>query len=183
MNVYDFDKTIYDGDSTLDFYIYCLKRYPAVILCIPVQLFYAFKYKTGKINKTQFKEHFYIFLRKLDNTEDIICRFWEKNERKIKSWYLNRKKEDDVIISASPYFLLNEICKRIGIKHLIASNVDLKTGKYTGLNCYGEEKVRRFKKEVCGDIDNFYTDSKSDLPLMLLAKKSFFVKGNKIVER
>ena len=26
MNVYDFDKTIYDGDSTLDFYIFSVKK-------------------------------------------------------------------------------------------------------------------------------------------------------------
>ena len=26
MNVYDFDKTIYDGDSTLDFYLFSLKK-------------------------------------------------------------------------------------------------------------------------------------------------------------
>ena len=27
MNVYDFDKTIYYGDSTADFYLFCLKRH------------------------------------------------------------------------------------------------------------------------------------------------------------
>lgn len=26
MNVYDFDKTIYDGDSTLDFYFFHLRK-------------------------------------------------------------------------------------------------------------------------------------------------------------
>ena len=25
-NIYDFDKTIYDGDSTVDFFLFCLKR-------------------------------------------------------------------------------------------------------------------------------------------------------------
>ena len=28
MNVYDFDKTIYDGDSSVDFYKFSLKRHP-----------------------------------------------------------------------------------------------------------------------------------------------------------
>ena len=32
MNVYDFDKTIYRGDSTMDFWRYCLKRYPKAVL-------------------------------------------------------------------------------------------------------------------------------------------------------
>ena len=26
MNVYDFDRTIYDGDSTIDFYLYSIKK-------------------------------------------------------------------------------------------------------------------------------------------------------------
>ena len=30
MNVFDFDKTIYDGDCTVDFYMYCLKKYPVI---------------------------------------------------------------------------------------------------------------------------------------------------------
>ena len=27
INSYDFDKTIYDGDASIDFYIYMLKKY------------------------------------------------------------------------------------------------------------------------------------------------------------
>ena len=30
MNVYDFDKTIYDGDSTVDFFFFSLKRNPVL---------------------------------------------------------------------------------------------------------------------------------------------------------
>ena len=30
MNVYDFDKTIYDGDSTADFYLFSLKRHKGI---------------------------------------------------------------------------------------------------------------------------------------------------------
>ena len=26
MNVYDFDQTIYHGDSTVDFYLYCVRH-------------------------------------------------------------------------------------------------------------------------------------------------------------
>ena len=61
----------------------------------------------------------------------------------------------------------------------IASRVDWQTGKYTGKNCYGTEKVERFK-ELYGDIqiDNFYSDSKSDLPLAQVASNSFLVEKN-----
>ena len=31
IDVYDFDGTIYDGDSTVDFTRFCLRRHPAVL--------------------------------------------------------------------------------------------------------------------------------------------------------
>ena len=33
MNVYDFDKTIYDGDSTADFYLFSLRRHKKFCCC------------------------------------------------------------------------------------------------------------------------------------------------------
>lgn len=32
VNVYDFDGTIYDGDSTIDFYKFCLKKYKNMLV-------------------------------------------------------------------------------------------------------------------------------------------------------
>lgn len=42
MNVYDFDKTIYYGDSTADFYLFCLKRHKKILTLAP-SLWEAFK--------------------------------------------------------------------------------------------------------------------------------------------
>ena len=40
----------------------------------------------------------------------------------------------------------------------------------------GEEKVRRFSKQFdINDIDNFYTDSMRDMPMLLKAKNAFMV--------
>ena len=38
MNLYDFDETIYDGDSTRDFVLYCYKNYPRTLAYLPRQL-------------------------------------------------------------------------------------------------------------------------------------------------
>ncbi|WP_343088571.1 HAD-IB family phosphatase [Roseburia faecis] len=176
MNVYDFDKTIYDGDSTIDFYFYCLKKHPKIILCLPIQLYAAVKYKLKVIDKTNFKEKFYCFLKKIPDIDMELNCFWDKNGYRIKEWYKNQKRENDVIISASPEFLLNGICKRIGVNNLIASQVDKRTGKYIGVNCYGKEKTRRFYQKYQYEIiDEFYSDSYSDEPMAKLAKKSFIV--------
>ena len=143
MNVFDFDKTIYDGDSTVDFWKYCLKKYPKTKKHLSHTALNGIKFVFGMMEKTDFKEDFYRFLSEIEDVESALEDFWDIHEEKIKAWYLNMQKEDDVVISPSPEFLLAPICKRLGIKYLMASRVDMKTGKYTGVNCHGEEKVRR----------------------------------------
>lgn len=183
MNVYDFDKTIYNGDSTLDFYFYCLKKHPIIIFSLPRQICGAIKYKLKIIDKTQFKEEFYSFFTKLKCIENDVNNFWNLNQSKIKDWYINVQTIDDVVISASPKFLLQEICNRMNIHHLIASEVDPKTGKYSGLNCYGKEKVKKFFENFPAEIvDKFYTDSYSDIAMACLAKKAYIVKQDNIME-
>lgn len=181
MNVYDFDKTIYDGDSTFDFYIYSLKKHPKIIFCVHNTLKGAIKhYIFKKISKTQFKEMMYSFLKYVNVEKDVVD-FWDSHEHKIKKWYLSQKNNGDVIISASPYFLLCEISKRLSFACLIASDVNPVTGKYNGINCHGEEKVRRFyEKFPNGRIDSFFSDSLSDTPLAKISNKSYLVKGEQI---
>lgn len=182
MNVYDFDKTIYNGDSTIDFYLYCIKKHPKLILNMPKQFIYIFLYIFGKYNKTQFKEHFYTFLKKLQNVDIDIENFWKRNNKKIKQFYKNIKTDNDIVISASPEFLLEPICNQLGINKLIASKVDKLTGKYDGLNCYAEEKVERFREIFSNEkIDNFYSDSLSDSPLANIADKAFIVKNEDLI--
>lgn len=183
MNVYDFDKTIYDGDSTLDFYLFALKKNPRLIKYLPIQILGFIKYLFGMSTKLEFKEKFYYFLNGINDTDNLIEMFWNEKESGIKEWYLKRRMDSDLIISASPTFLLEPICKRVGISHLIASEVNKNTGVCEGENCYGEEKVTRLKKEFKDFIiEEFYSDSLSDAPLALVADKSFIVSGTKIMK-
>ncbi len=183
MNVYDFDGTIYDGDSTADFYCYCLKKKPVLILKA-IYHFSAFPlYFTRIKSKTYAKQRFYSFLKSLDNTEELLESFWNKNISKIKDWYYANQKPDDIIISASPEFIVKPACEKIGIKTVMASVVDIKTGKYEGVNCHGKEKVRRFYEAFPdGKINEFYSDSFNDTPLSKEACKAYFVKKNNITD-
>lgn len=183
MNVYDFDNTIYDGDSTADFYFFALKRHKKVLLTVPSLAaafvkYYIFKRGT----KTEFKEKMFAFLQYCDIKRDISD-FWKTHSKKIKPFFYEKHKVDDVIISASPKFLLVPICKELGITHLLASNVDMNNGTYSGINCHGKEKVNRFYQEFSnGIIDEFYSDNYSDTPLAKIAKNAFIVNGNNIYD-
>lgn len=181
MNVYDFDKTIYDGDSTLDFYVYCLRKYPRTACYLPSQLASALLYGLGVHSKVRFKEIFYSFLRSLQDIDGIITGFWASHAGKIKDWYLKQRADSDVVISASPEFLLKPVGEKLGIT-ILASKVNKATGLYEGDNCYGTTKVQRLQDEIKDwTIDEFYSDSLSDAPLALLAERSFLVEGDELI--
>lgn len=63
----------------------------------------------------------------------------------------------------------------------IASEVNPLTGELLGSNCRGEEKVKRFNEVYPNEtIDDFYSDSLSDLPLARMAHKAYLVKNQKV---
>ena len=175
MNIYDFDGTIYSGDSTVDFVLYSLKKHPALCRFLPGTGWAFALYALKKIDKTAMKERFYRMLSGYD-AEGLLEEFWDKHQHKIFHWYPGQHQDTDIIISASPEFLLKPICRQLGIQHLIASRVDSRTGKYTGKNCWGPEKPIRLKEELgYTHCDNFYSDSYSDQPLAEIADKAFIV--------
>ncbi len=183
MNVYDFDKTIYNGDSTLDFYKFILKKYPSTFKYFPKQLIGQVLFHLKLIKRTKMKEYFYSFIPGIENIEKEISEFWDISIKKIYPWYKEKRKNNDVIISASPEFLLSEACGRLGINFLIASKVNKLNGKCESPNCRGQEKAERFKEKFGNQqIEEFYSDSLSDLPLALMAEKSYLVNKGEISE-
>lgn len=181
MNVYDFDNTIYRGDSSIDFYKFCLKRNVALIRFLPKQVIFAGMYALKLVEKKRFKEVYFSFLKGIKDINYEIKCFWDINEEKIKEWYKKQQRDDDVIISASPDFLIDEIGKRLGVNNIIATKVDEKSGIFNSENCYGEEKVKRFfEKFPSQEINSFFSDSLSDKPLAQFAEKSFLVRNEDI---
>ncbi len=179
MNIYDFDKTIYDGDSTADFVKFCAKKHKKTWLTLIPTAWAFFLYAIGIYTKTRFKEKMYGFLRYVPDTDTAVSEFWDSHEKNILDYYKASKKDDDIIISASPEFLLKPICERLGITRLIASRVDNSTGKYTGENCWGGEKTKRLLAEYgIEHCDKFYSDSFSDTPLAEIADEAYIVRKN-----
>lgn len=147
---------------------------------IPKQFFGIIFYYLKIVNKEKYKEFFFSFLKGIKNIDEEVKKFWEKSEKKIKEWYLIQKNKNDVIISASPEWLLKPITEKLEI-NLIATKIDKETGKFDSLNCYGKEKVKRFKEIFPNEeIENFYSDHYSDTPMFLISKNAWIVKGEKI---
>ncbi len=183
LEVYDFDKTIYDGDSSFDFFLYCLKQDKKLFFHIFKLIIPSIKYNLKIINITEFKEVIFSYLNKINDVDNLVNDFWRLNKNKIKDFYLKKDKKNHIIISASPYFLLNPLMDELNVTRLIASDVDKNTGKFNKKNCRGHEKVKRLKEEYKDVvIDKMYSDSLHDAPLLDLANKSYMVKKNNIYD-
>lgn len=181
MNTYDFDETIYSGDSEFGFIEYVFAKYKSLKKYERRYRFYRFlQKKLGVISRDRARIKTFSFLKALPNVDKELDEFWALHAKNLKKWYLSVRREDDIIISATPAFILEPIAKKLGVQ-LIATEMNKKTGELYGTYNYGKEKVRRFK-EVYGNVqpEKFYSDSFSDEPMALLAKEAFMVFGEEI---
>ena len=176
MNVYDFDQTIFFPDSSYCFVMYCLRHYTrAVSRALPGTAWAGLRRLLNRTNTRELKENVFSFLRRIDNIDQVVDEFWAENSDKIATWYLEQRREDDLIISASPEFLLRPIADKLGVK-LIATRMDSHTGKIIGDNCHDTEKVCRVLKGYPGQTpDAFYSDSLSDSPMAWFSRNAFLV--------
>lgn len=182
MNAYDFDNTILRGDSSVRFFAFCLRRYPRMWADVPAQAVNGLLFLLRLKPKQAFKQRMFGFLRRIDDPAGAVRAFWEENLSRVKPWYLEARRPDDVVVSASPEFLIRPACERLGVKRVLASPVDLRTGRFSGPNCHGAEKVRRFREAFPRDrVEAFYSDSRSDDPMAALADHAWLVKGDKLL--
>ncbi|MEA4897668.1 MAG: haloacid dehalogenase-like hydrolase [Eubacteriales bacterium] len=180
INVYDFDRTIFDGDATARFLRYAIARHPSLAAALPRVGRAFLLYAVRRLSKTEAKQALYRAILPRIDAQALLGAFWRTNMGRVKRWYLDRRAEGDVVISASPEFLLEPACRSLGIATLIASRVDARTGDYTGENCHGEEKVRRYLDEHAVRPFAFYSDSLSDAPMARLAERAYLVKGKRV---
>lgn len=181
MNVYDFDKTICDGDTAANFYLFLLRRYPRLLWRLPKVLVAGALFSLKLISGVQVRNMFYPAFMPFIDVEFEASVFWEERSNKIRSWYLAQCRPDDVITTASPDCLMRPIVKKLGVR-LIATKVNIKTGRVIGKDNRGTVKPLNFLCEYPDAvIDNFYSDSHSDDPMAALAKKAFLVHGDEIM--
>ena len=178
MNVYDFDGTIFHTNCTPEFAVWCMNRHPKLwVTYFPAAVKNFILFRCGKIPGHLFLRKFYGFLCMTDDFEVQIERYWDKNEKRISAWYLKQKRPDDLIISASPSCIIGPIAKRLGV-NFIATEFDREYGVFTNNLMYAKEKSRYIIDHGFPVIENFYSDSLSDMPLALCAEKAHLVKNN-----
>lgn len=183
MNVYDFDNTIYRGESTLDYYFFCVKHHPRLLRFVFIVLEKLVKYKLCLISEDELmrlcEKYVLAFLKDCPDSEILAQKFWDRNIKKIKPFYASLHKDDDVIVSASFGFMLRPVMGKLGVTSLLCSEVNLETGEIERL-CFRRNKKTLFESAFPSRIESFYTDSLNDMPLMRMAKNAYLIKGEKI---
>lgn len=181
MNLYDFDNTIYDGDTCKDIIMYGLKKHFLLTLKSLLKASKLnSKYKKNIIPFEEVKENMLSFIFSIDNYQDFIASFVKDHIDKIKPWYKDIQSENDIIVTASYEIWIKAFAEYLGINHVIATKTDDK-GHIIGKNCKKEEKVKRIKEQFPhSKFKNAYSDSASDIPILELASNAYVVEGNEL---
>jgi len=104
----------------------------------------------------------------------------------------NHKKNGDtvLVITASNTFVTSPIVKRYGIDHLLATEPEIKSGRYSGkisgTPCFQSGKIDNLmpwmaKNNETLEGSSFYSDSHNDLPLLELVDHPVTINADKIL--
>lgn len=194
----DFDGTLTTRDTLLEFIKFSkgpVKCYAGFLLNSPWLVAYKLKLVSNQRAKEAVLRFFFRGMRVTDF--DAQCRHFAEEVipglTRPKGLEEIRKLQEAgfevVIVSASPANWIQPWAGRIGAG-LIATRLELGngngdtseaggwlTGKISGKNCYGVEKVGRIREQYrLEEYDDIYAygDSKGDLPMLALGNRSFF---------
>ena len=178
MNVYDFDGTIFYSDCAIGFALWCIKRHPKLLVTfMPGMIKTLILYQMRKIPNYQLQRKMFSYLTMIDDYDTQIEKYWDKYESRISKWYLEQKRPDDLIISASPDCIIGPIAKRLGVRY-VATEYDREYGVFLNNLMYAREKAKYIYDHGFPLIENFYSDSLADTPLALCAEKAYLVKNH-----
>lgn len=185
IDVYDFDGTIYDGDSTFDFVRFCLRRHPRMLLSLPRIARAALRLARKTIGLTEFKSALFSVMTVYMDLDTEAGLFWlsPSAKKKLGTWFFSTPRDLPIVVaSASPEFELRYAARLLGVTTLVGTRADVNTGELYGQNCKGAEKLARIREAV-GDftVRAMYTDNaKADAPLLDAAEEKYIVTHGKV---
>lgn len=183
-NLYDFDKTIFPTDSETIFWLFCLKKHPKLLRFLPGQMINMIRFSLKLGDTDKLKSRLFSFLKAVDS-EKMVQDFWDENDKYIYPFFISRDTSlPTIVCSASPEFLLQPICDKLGVEKLIGTRMNPQTGEIAGRNCKSTEKVYRIEEEI-PDYSFYcvYSDSlKHDGPIFALGERNFKATKGKIEE-
>ena len=189
--LFDFDGTLSADDANIAFWKYCFRRSPRPWLFLPAILagfvVYGLAILTGGGRRATRLGLLWRELVRLFLTPAMIKRilpdFIRQHERNRFGWAAEQIAKERaagnfvVLTTGSPAYLVMRLLDGMEFDLIICSQVDpARPWKFRFFN-YGENKVKALRA-VLGirpNIIRAYSDSKSDLPMMKLAKEQVWI--------
>ena len=185
--VFDFDKTMINKDSILPFFLNCCKRYPYKYILIPLYICAKLLSKIGLISIRQEKEFGVRLLcpKSKEVIKDLSVKFASSLRlNNIYYDYYKKSKESgsNVIVASASFKVYLDILFPDTVVLGTTFLFDKETGLVRGLDehPFGLEKKRLLLKKGINSVDVFFTDSKKDIPIVNMSKKTYWVKDGKI---
>lgn len=180
--VADFDKTLTDYDTTIPFAVFCAKRTKKQWL-LPLVFLLAISSKLKLISVKKQKEMLLKCFcpQQLKEFENSCFEF-------SKTIQLNKigeqmQQNTAVIIASASLKAYLQYC--FPEHQIVASEIKTdNTNKIIGLKTHpmGKEKAKVLQQNGIKIIDEFYTDSKTDLPVCRMAKTVHWVRQGEIIK-
>lgn len=189
---FDFDGTITTRDSLLPFLLYASgkwKTFSKLLFLSPALLGYSLNLLSRQEAKERTLKNFFSGkpLKELQATakafahSETLKRLIKKSALERLQWHKNQHHRC-ILVSASIDLYLEPWTQLMGFDDLLCSNVEIIndqtiSGRLSGLNCRGEEKIRRLET-LLGPKDSYilyaYGDSSGDKELLQLADYPFY---------
>ncbi|MCL2018014.1 MAG: haloacid dehalogenase-like hydrolase [Alphaproteobacteria bacterium] len=194
--LFDFDGTLSAGDANVGFWKYCFRNSLRPWLFLPVIFFGILLQIMAWIIRICFVRHIShlscldIFWREMLRPyltpvmiKKLAAGFIKEFKQNRFGWAAEQVAKERaagnfvILASASPEYLLMPLVKDMKFDLIICSEIDpVRPWKFKFFN-YGENKVRSLNT-IMGNRPNIiraYSDSKSDLPMMRLAKEQVWI--------
>ncbi|MGG4482691.1 HAD family hydrolase [Paenibacillus illinoisensis] len=189
--IFDIDKTIIRRDSMFQFVHYGVRRYPGQVWRLPLIAFHTAMFKAGLMSVEQVKRSYFKSIERM--SEQDLEHFFDTRLRTAifaeASVEMQHRKEAGyhvLLVTASPHAYMKYFTNFPWVDHVIGTELVRHQKGYTctieGVNCKGEEKVRRIQaylreKNMVIDYEQScsYSDSLSDLPVMQLVAQRYFI--------
>ena len=188
--IFDFDGTLTIGDTFIPFLFHSFgprKTVFGLFYCMPFIIVYIIKLVSNEYAKSKVINFF--FKDKNMSTIKKNANSFINNESKfpLRENVVNRlkwhqeQKHITILISASLDIYVKSWAKKFEFTYVESTELQCSNGNYTGLisgkNCYGKEKVKRLKKILKDDLNNYliygYGDSKGDKYFLELCDYKF----------
>lgn len=185
--VFDFDHTLYDGDSGSHLFAWLIKRNPlrvlAALLITPIAGPLVAMLPTRRIGISAYVWVATFGLHKAREFNSVIDQYVLRHEAEIRRKLLphaldvfaaHRRAGDRVVVATgAPPELARAILAFVAQQGVpvIGSEVGPRLGAVGATrHCHNEEKMRMLRERGYGDIAIAYSDSTADLPLLKAAK-------------